>query len=169
LALIAFLPKIKVELKERRGVAGLISVIAIVLVFGIAVTASLHLNSQQASLISSTSRTIDVQGKKATEQLQFKITSCVIKDSKYEITAKANSTWSESSILDSAIFVDDAENKVTDSVYIPSDYKTIPSMIVNDEVKVNATSAVTAADKVIFVTELGKKFATLSGFPLTCS
>jgi len=166
-----------VALKERRGVAGLISVIAIVLVFGLAATAFFQLNSQQTSLISNTSRTIDVQGKKAAEQLQFKISNCVLlSDNKTRtITVKANSTWSESSVLDSAFFVK-PDGNVTNSVYVTHANKTLSSMANNVSIKVNTTDtkidsttvSVKNATKAVFVTELGKKFSLLHDFKTLC-
>lgn len=166
-----------VALKERRGVAGLISVIAIVLVFGLATTAFFQLNSQQASLISSTSRTIDVQGKKAAEQLQFKISNCaLLSDNKTRtIIIKANNTWSEHSVLDSAIFVK-PDGSVTNSVYVTHDNKTISSMANNVSIKVNTTDtkigsttvSVKNATQAVFVTELGNKFSLLHDFITTC-
>jgi len=166
-----------VALKERRGVAGLISVIAIVLVFGLAAAAFFQLNSHQASLISTTSRTIDVQGKRAAEQLQFKISSCVLlSDNKTRtVTVKANNTWSERSVLDSAIFVK-PDGNVTNSVYVIHANKTIPSMVNNVSIKVNTTDtkidsttiSVKNATKAVFVTELGKKFPLLQDFKTMC-
>jgi len=166
-----------VALKERRGVAGLISVIAIVLVFGLAATAFLQLNSQQASLIGSTSRTIDVQGKKASEQLSFKITSCILlSDNKTRIvTILANNTWSERSVVDSAIFIK-PDGNVTNSVYVTHANKTISSMVNNVSIKVNttdtkigsATVSIKNATQAMFVTELGKKFSLLHDFKSTC-
>ncbi|MGH9876336.1 MAG: hypothetical protein ACRD5H_01750, partial [Nitrososphaerales archaeon] len=119
MALLTLSPKLMVALKQRRGVAGLISVIAIVLVFGLAATAFFQLNSHQTSLITSTSRTIDVQGKKAAEQLQFKISDCVLLSDNMTrtITVMANNTWSERSALDSTIFIK-PDGNVTDSVYV---------------------------------------------------
>lgn len=154
MALIAFLPKIKVELKERRGVAGLISVIAIVLVFGIAATASLQLNSQQASLISNTSRTIDVQGKKATENLELTITGCTASSAgKRTITVQVKNKWSESSVLDSVIFTNGGS--VTDSVYIPINDKKITS-VETKSITLQVKDTVTHSHTPRFVTELGK-------------
>lgn len=177
MALLTLLPKQIVALKERRGVAGLISVIAIVLVFGLAATAFFQLNSHQASLISSTSRTIDVQGKKAAEQLQFKIFNCVLQpDGKTRtIIVKVNSTWSERSVLDSAIFIK-PDGDVTNSVYVIHANKTIHSMANDVSIKVNATDtkidsttiSVKNATQAIFVTELGKKFSLLHDFKTTC-
>ena len=177
MALLTLLPKLIVALNERRGVAGLISVIAIVLVFGLAATAFFQLNSQQVSLIGSTSRTIDVQGKKATEQLNFKISNCILlSDNKTRtITILANNTWSERSVLDSAIFVK-PDGNVTNSVYVTHANKTVPSMTNNVSIKVNTTDtkigsttiSVKNATKAVFVTDLGKKFLLLHDFASTC-
>jgi len=164
-------------LKERHGVAGLISMIAIVLVFGLAAAAFFQLNSHQASLIGSTSRTIDVQGKKAAEQLLFKISDCVLLlDNKTRtITVLANNTWSERSVLDSAIFVK-SDGNVTNSVYVIHANKTIASMANNVSIEVNTTDtkissstiSVKNATQAVFVTELGKKFSLLHDFNTTC-
>lgn len=167
-----------VALKQRRGVAGLISVIAIVLVFGLAATAFSQLNSQQASLIGSTARTIDVQGKKAAEQLQFMIFNCTLSsiDNKTRtITVHVNNTWSENSVLDSALFIE-PDGNVTDSVYATDPNKKIPSMRNNVSIEINTvdtqvgstTNSVRNATQAVFVTELGKRFLILHDFETTC-
>jgi hypothetical protein len=172
LGLIASKKIVIMELRKKSGVAGLISAIAIVLVFGLAAAASLQLNAQQTSLVSNTSKTIDLQGKSAKEQLNFRIDpECWIKnDDAYEVTVKVNSTWSDTSYLDSIIFVDEVNNdqSVTDAVYVPDNYKRILPLTVDGEVKVNATSSVISSDRAIIVTKLGQKFVTKDGFPLEC-
>lgn len=170
LGLIASEKIVIVELRKRSGVAGLISAIAIVLVFGLAAAASLQLNAQQTSLVSNTSKTIDLQSKRAKEQLNFRIDpACWIKNDAYEVTVKVNSTWSDTSYLDSIIFVDvDNDQSITDAVYVPDNYKRIVPLTVDGEVKVNATSSVIFSDRAIVVTKLGQKFATKDGFPLEC-
>lgn len=178
MALLALSRRSRVALKQRRGVAGLISVIAIVLVFGLAATAFSQLNSQQASLISSTSRTIDVQGKKAAEQLQFTIFNCTLSsiDNKTRtVTVLANNTWSENSVLDSAFFVKNDGN-ITHSVYVTDPNKKISSMRNNVSIEIetvdmqvgSATNSVRNATQAVFVTELGKRFLILHDFETTC-
>lgn len=166
MALIAFLLKVMVKLKYRRGVAGLISVIAIVIVFGLAAAASLQLNSQQASLISNTSRTIDVQGKKAVENLDFTITDCTASSGgKRIITVQVENEWSESSVIDSVIFTNNSG--VTDSVYISSDDRTITSTGTKS-ITFEVNDTVTHNDTPRFVTELGKTHLGSFG-TTTCS
>jgi hypothetical protein len=166
-----------VALKQRRGVAGLISVIAIVLVFGLAATTFFQLNSHQVSLISSTSRTIDLQGKKSSEQLQFKISDCILlPDNKTRtITVLTNNTWSESSLLDSVLFIK-PDGNVTNSVYVTHPNKTIPPMTNNASIEIDTmdtqsgstTISVRNATQAVFVTELGKKFSVSHDFGTAC-
>lgn len=160
MALLALSTRSMMGLKKRHGVAGLISIIAIVTVFGLAAAASLQLNSQQTSLITSTSNMLDLQGKKGRELLIFQFISC--DPITHSITFSAESRWSERSRLDSAIFIDlDPEpDIVTNSVYASHTISPMqPSSFT-----VQATIGVQNADLVWLVTELGNKFSVLQSF-----
>lgn len=166
LALLAFLPKLIVELKERRGVAGLISIIAIVLVFGIAATAFLAITSQQTSLANSITATSNVQNDRISEKLVISQIGCQWNNPPNglaDVTVRINNNWSGSSLLDSILFTN--SQNVTDAKYIPDLDKKILSLqqsppspaITIQDVKINRTST-EFADRVLLITELGNKF-----------
>lgn len=167
LALIVFSGPLKVGLTKRSGVAGLISVIAIVLVFGLAATAFLTITSQQTSLANTFSKTSNIQNSRISEKLDVEVVGCQWVDPNKELAeVKVNATnnWSESSFVDAILFTN--STYVFDSQYIPDVDKKIPSLQSDKQITVNAKINQTNnfADRVQVVTELGNKFVDAHTF-----
>jgi hypothetical protein len=147
-------------LKERRGVAGLISVIAIVIVFSMAAAAFLQLNAQQTHFVTSSSKAIELQGRRVGEQIVFDVTYCSAPVGNIRtVNMTANNMWSGRSQLDAVIFV--SADKVIDAVYVTGVNATIPSLE-KRSISLSTDDDVDETEQVAFVTKLGNKFSLLS-------
>ncbi len=111
----------KNNLKARRGVSGLISIIAIMLIFGLATLSLLQLESRQAALFSSLSENLKIQTDHALEKINAAlIEGCFISEgtvSKYNFTVQVDNDWEKGSTLDSILFFNDSD-AITASGYL---------------------------------------------------
>lgn len=133
---------------ERRGVGGLVSLIALVIVFGIASLAFLDINSNQTNLVNTSIKLNKKMTDRNNESLNF--TTVHPNATSYQITVR--NLWSETTKLTSYVVIDNA-NKVTAFGYQ------------NDVVKAGAQSTFVINDpkgttidqNIVFLTDNGKK------------
>lgn len=161
---------------KRRGVAGLISIIAILMVFGFAMTAFLQIESKQVELVSAFSDKIEIQSMISAEKLDVKFLKCQeISPQQYSVSFLVNSTWNENSQIDSVVFLDKQNGVIknmTAATYLTNlTNKTIPSF----GSKINVTAIVSPIPTITnlniqdsthatFVTKLGNQFTTQGDF-----
>ncbi|MGI0010601.1 MAG: hypothetical protein ACREAE_04290 [Nitrosopumilaceae archaeon] len=137
------------NMKSRRGVGGLVSLIALVIVFGIASLAFLDINSNQTDLVNTSIKINKKMTEKHNESLNFTTTKPT--DTSYQITAR--NLWSETT-------------KITSYVVIKTDSKVSALGYLNNKiVKAGAQSTFTINDpkgtindqNIILLTDNGKK------------
>jgi len=106
-------------MKSRRAVGGLISMIGLLMVFGVIGVAFLSLNTQQTSLFSTQQRLGEIQHDRNLEGFTGKILNCKKINSTHAdfVTIRINNTSSQSSNLDSFIAYNTILQNVTDSGY----------------------------------------------------
>ncbi|MGQ0606608.1 MAG: hypothetical protein ACT4OD_06665 [Candidatus Nitrosotenuis sp.] len=106
-------------MKSRRAVGGLISMIGLLVVFGVIGVAFLSLNTQQTSLFSIQQRLNELQHDRNLESFEGKIINCKETNSTHTdfVTIRINNTSSQSSDLTSFIAYNTTFQNVTDSGY----------------------------------------------------
>ncbi len=105
-------------MKSRRGVGGLISMIGLVVVFGIVGIAFLSLNTQQTSLFATQQKVNELQHDRNTESFTAKVLQCQKNGTHAKfIQLRVNNTSSQSMNLNSIILYNTAYQNVTDSNY----------------------------------------------------
>lgn len=165
---------------SHRAIGGLVSLVAIVVVFGIATTAFLTINSQMLQTNLTSNKINQLQNKKGDETLVFNVTDCQRFDDSAiaNVTMQVNNTWAQNSILDSVLLsypagTDGADQKnVTGAKYVNGSFtnKTVPSLasrtvkVQNMTIEDSTTNATIAS----IVSELGNKFRDKHDFA-TCS
>jgi len=134
-------------MSNRRGVGGLISLVALVIVFGIAAIAFLDINAIQTSLVNTSVDINKIMTDKNNERLNFTVTSP--NSTSYQVNV-AN-LWSERTELNSYLVVKDNGTSKTQGY-------------LNDAFKAGeqSTFTITVNDKtndknIIFLTNTGKK------------
>lgn len=161
---------------SKRGVAGLISILAILMVFGFAMTAFLQIESKQVELVSAFSDKIEIQSMRSAEKLEIKFLKCQeITPQQYRVSFLVNSTWNGNSQIDSIVFLDKQNNTIknmTATTYLTDlTNKTISSF----DSKINVTAIVSPIPTITnlniqdsthatFVTKLGNQFTTSGDF-----
>lgn len=119
---------------KRRGVAGLISIIAILMVFGFAMTAFLQIESKQVALVAALSDKIEIQSMSSAEKLDIRFEECQqITPQQFSVSFFVNNTWNGNSQLDSVIFLEKQNGiikNMTAAAYLTDlTNKTIPSHV----------------------------------------
>ena len=171
---------------KRRGVAGLISLIAILFVVSLGIIAFLQFNSQQTSLSLVQTAVSEINHQRTMENLDFTITSCTKANSTHtaEIRFNVTNNAGQSSYLDSMLLVYlniDGNFTVTDAIYLPQDVFVFPNTepiieplsnnkqgVINQPLKFNNT--IGQAERVIFTTNIANNFGiTNYPFYLNCS
>lgn len=131
---------------KHRGVGGLISMIGLVIVFGIASAAFLQINATQQSFVASSININKVILDKNNQRLNFTITDNV---SSYKIGV--NNTSSQTIFLNSYLLVDSTGIR-------QAEYLDGKNVTAGESMQFDINIASSSADKhVIFVTDLGKK------------
>ena len=133
-------------LEKRRAVGGLISLIGIVIVFGITSVAYLELSSSQTSLITTSMDTNQKISDRNNESLNF--TNIVPSGDNFDVTV--DNLGSETVIVHSFVTKNDAslvgKNEIDVKIFA-GDQQTITDV----------TGSPDTDDKIIFITSLGKK------------
>lgn len=134
-------------LKKRRAVGGLISLIGIVIVFGITSVAYLELSSSQTNLINTSINANQKISDRNNQSLNF--TSIIAGASKY--TVSVDNLGSETTTIHSQITKNGktvvGKEELNDKIFAGT----------NKDVIVNLDSGPLSGDKIIFITSLGKK------------
>lgn len=146
-----------VILRTRRGIGGLISLVALIIVFGIASVAFLELNSIQASFLNTGVEINNIQMDRTNERLDFTVLNGT-GDMLYNFTI--TNIWSDKTMLHSFITInntnDAAVQKYLNSSTIPGKQNIISAA---EQSMFNFTNnnATHQDEKIIFVTSVGKK------------
>lgn len=134
-------------LQKRRAIGGLISLIGIVIVFGITSVAYIELSSSQTNLINTSLNANQKISDRNNERLNF--TSIVGGGSKY--TVNVDNLGSETTTIHSQITKNGktivGKEELGDKIFAGT----------NKDVIVNLDSGPLPGDKIIFITSLGKK------------
>jgi len=161
---------------RRRGVAGLISIIAILMVFGFAMTAFLQIESKQVALMSAFSDKIEIQSMSSAEKLEIRFQECrEVTPQQFSVSFFVNSTWNDNSQLDSVIFLEKQNGVIknmTGVAYLTDlTNKTIPSHVsglnvnaIVQQISTNPDLNIRDSTHVTFVTKLGNQFTTQGDF-----
>lgn len=144
--------------KSRRAVGGLISLIALIIVFGIASLAFLEINLTHADFVLNSIHVNEKQFNRINEQLNFTITNSTGADT---YTVIISNIWNDKSTLESHINLN-SENEVTKKRYLNA--TTVPSKqnIIGLEEDstlnfVNDLNSTHNDETIIFVTNNGNK------------
>lgn len=107
-------------MKSRRAVGGLISMIGLLVVFGVIGVAFLSLSTQQTSLFSTQQRLGELQHDRNLEQFVGEVLNCKKTNSTHLdfVTLRINNTSSQSLSLDSVILYNTVYQNVTDANYL---------------------------------------------------
>lgn len=163
---------------NHKGVAGLISIIAILMIFSFATVALLQIEAKQVALVNAISDKIVVQGLSASENLIPTFIQCnEISPGIFKASFLLNNTWERNSKLDSVIFFlkqGSVIQNITGLAYVTdSTNKTIISHTNNVDVTItvneiigNPSLNIQDSTHATFVTKLGNKFTT--GATFTC-
>lgn len=151
------------EMRSRQGVAGLVSVLAIVMVFGIAATALLQITSQQASFAGSSSKITSIQRERLVENLQVNVVNCtgyIPSKGLANVTLSVENMGNLESVLDSSIFYNSSSNIVTDSKYLNETFKEIQpleseNIIITARINITSTDF---ANRVLLSSQLANRF-----------
>jgi archaellum component FlaF (FlaF/FlaG flagellin family) len=140
-------------LEKRRAVGGLISLIGIVIVFGITSVAYLELSSSQTNLINTSINANQKISDRNNERLNF--TSISGGGSQY--TVNVDNLGSETITIHSQITKNGktivGKEEINDKIFAGT----------NKDVIVNLDVASSSGDKIIFITSLGKKCIVSEG------
>lgn len=139
-------------LQKRRAVGGLISLIGIVIVFGVTSVAYLELSSSQTSLINTSISTNQKISDRNNERLNF--TAIIPNMNNFDVTI--NNLSSETVVIHSSITKNSNSlvgKKEINTKIFAGDSKTIS----------NIPGSVNQNDKMIFITSLGKKCTVSEG------
>lgn len=132
-------------MKYRRGVGGLISLIGILAVFGVATTAFIELNSMQTSLIN---QSVEVNNKvtdRNKEQLNFTDVSVG------NPTIMVDNLWSKSSAINSYLLIA-SDKSIQDSGYLNTEVRAGEA-----DISITIGAAPSAGDKIVLLTDQGNK------------
>lgn len=161
---------------KRRGVAGLISIIAILMVFGFTMTAFLQIESKQVALVGAFSDKIEIQSMSSAEKLDIGFEECrQIAPQQFSVSFFANNTWNGNSQLDSVIFLEKQNGVIknmTGGTYLTDlTNKTIPShvsglnvTVIVQQTSTNPDPSIRDSTHATFVTKLGNQFTTQGDF-----
>lgn len=166
-------------MKSRRAVGGLISMIGLLVVFGVIGVAFLSLNTQQTSLFSTQQRLSELQHDRNLESFEGKILNCKKTNSTHTdfVTIRINNTSSQSSDLSSFIAYNKVFQNVTDSGYFNGTKITIQALeskIMDlTDIKYNLDAANPApepdhATRLILLSNLGNKLILDYDFDINC-
>lgn len=185
-------------MKSRRAVGGLISLIGLVVVFGIVAVAFLSLNTYQASLFVTQQHLNELQHDRNSEKLMLGVLNCkYIPDNKThvaQINITISNTWAETSRITSFLVLRDNPMNVTDAqetwtnvtkgdhkIFFKGPLKpgfALPSIrsysssnftITNDtQISTDKTGNGKNATKIMVVTELGNKLIDSFNFTKDC-
>jgi len=154
-------------MKSRRGVGGLISMIGLLVVFGVIGVAFLSLNVQQMSLFAAQQQINEMQHDRNLESFGGKVLSCQNSnppDGRAEsITIRVNNTSSQPLGLGSFILYSKQYQNVTDAGYIkvevPSKMTGFQFQLQNITYDLDGTpdSILDHATRIIIVSDLGNK------------
>lgn len=174
-------------MKSRRGVGGLISMVGLVIVFGVIAVTLMALNGQQTSVIATGHRVAELQHDRTAERLDLEFESCTaVIAGKTNLSINVTNAGSETSRITTLLLLRDAPVNVTDNFDTWTDLSTIDNKIVispskidtdfvrpfiasgNDasfriqdaQVTLISTDPDQSATKMMIVTELGNKFVS---------
>ena len=139
-------------LEKRRAVGGLISLIGIVIVFGITSVAYLELSSSQTNLINTSINANQKISDKNNERLNF--TAITPQINNFDVTV--NNLGSETVIIHS--FITKNSNSLVGKKEINTKILAGDSKIISDVI-----GSTSSNDKIIFITSLGKKCMVSEG------
>ncbi|MEW6043256.1 MAG: hypothetical protein AB1608_03245 [Thermoproteota archaeon] len=141
---------------KHRAVGGLISLVALIIVFGIAAVAFLDINAIQSRFLEKSVEVNNIQMKRNNERLNFTITNS---PSEYQVTIL--NMWSGQTVLDSYVAFD-ASNTITVQRYlnettIPNKQNIIDPNTSTSIVFLDTVNSTNSDNKILFVTENGKQ------------
>ncbi|NIP62697.1 MAG: hypothetical protein GWN01_03645 [Nitrosopumilaceae archaeon] len=143
-------------IRARRAVGGLISLIALIIVFGIASLAFLEINLTHADFVLNSIDISDKQHQRINEQLNFTITNS--SEAHYDISI--SNIWNEQSIIESHITTDSNDNVVfqryLNETTMPGEQNVIAAQE-NTSLVFDDANATHSDASIIFVTENGNK------------
>lgn len=149
-------------MKSRRAVGGLISLIALIIVFGIASLAFLEINLTHADFVLNSIQVNEKQFNRINEQLDFAIINSTIDDDRdisYNVTI--SNIWNDKSTLESHITIDSKEvtfQRHLNATTVPNKQNIIGPDEDSTLVFVNNVNSTTSDDEtIIFVTSNGNK------------
>ncbi|HXG74742.1 MAG TPA: hypothetical protein VNK44_07990 [Candidatus Nitrosotenuis sp.] len=141
---------------KHRAVGGLISLVALIVVFGVAAVAFLDINAIQSRFLEKSVEISNIQMKRNNERLNFTIASS---PGQYQVTI--SNMWSGQTILDSYVAFD-ASNTITTQRYlnettIPNKQNIIDPNGVTSMVFLHSLNSTNSDTTILFVTENGKQ------------
>lgn len=136
-------------MKNRRGIAGLISLIAIVIVFGIASVAFLDINSNQTDLVDTSIKINKKMTERHNESLNFTTTKPT--DTSYQITAR--NLWGENTKITSYVVIK-TDNKVSALGYLNNK---IVKAGTQSTFTINDPKGTATDQNIVLLTDNGKK------------
>ena len=151
--------KIQNILKARRAVGGLISLIALIIVFGIASLAFLEINTTHADFVLNSINVNDKQFNKIKEHLNFTITNTTGNPTDY-YTVDVSNIWNDQSIIESHVTIK-SDNQISFQRYLNE--TTVPNkenIIGIEETNTlifTDTNSTHGDETIIFVTANGNK------------
>ncbi|CDI05652.1 hypothetical protein [Candidatus Nitrosotenuis uzonensis] len=139
---------------NHRGVGGLISLVALIIVFGIASIAFLDINAIQSRFLEASIEVNNIQMNRNNEQLNFTASSGL------PYTVEMTNMWSRQTVLDSYVAFDSAGTitiqRYLNETTIPNKQNIIPSGHTTSIV-FDIPNATVNDVKILFVTENGKQ------------
>ncbi len=154
-------------MKSRRGVGGLISMIGLLVVFGVIGVALLSLNTQQTSLFSTQQQLNELQHDRNLETFEAKVLRCKESTSTHAdfVTVRINNTSSQVLTVNSFILHNVVYQNVTDAGFsngtkirvMPHESKIVDIKNVRYLIKSPDDPPSDNANRMILVTDLGNK------------
>lgn len=165
-------------MKSRRAVGGLISMIGLIVVFGIAGVAFLSLNAQQTSLFSAQQRVNEIQHDRNVESFEGKVLRCkdVIIDQKAQfIEIRINNTSTQQLELNSFILYSIQYQNITSTNYTNPKITIPPHMstkfnLTGITYDLNGASSIQDhSTRIIMLSDLGNKIFLDHDFLSNCA